>query len=518
MTMREDRENPTRNGSGPTPRSPESQPTHPTTRREFDAPSTEAHVLLVDDDVELCELLAIRIRAAGYQVSIEHDVRGALAHVGRERVDAVLLDLRLGNEDGFDVLDGIGKRSADVPVIMITAHGTIDLAVEAVKKGAYGFVTKPFHHHDLLQKLKHTVESHRMRREIAGLRRIVGMPEDGLRLVGVSPAIERVREMIRLVSPTDTTVLILGESGTGKELVARSIHGLSPRTGGPFIAVNCAGLSAELLESTLFGHKRGSFTGAVSDREGLFGAARKGTLFLDEIGETPLEVQAKLLRVLQERRYTAVGATVEQEADVRIIAATNRDLRQEVAEKRFREDLFYRLHVVPLAMPALRDRRDDVTLLAEMFLERTAARIGVTPPRIGARALAALVAHCWPGNVRELENVIEAAVLLCRSGEVDLDHLPGVGVAAPHAAAGDRSTADLAEGANRLLAPYAQPDRAPPPPLREARDAFERSYIEVVLQRANGNVTAAAKLSGRNRTDFYDLMRRHGLSPQRAEE
>jgi two-component system response regulator GlrR len=476
------------------------------TTRSEDAPN----ILLVDDDRDLCELLSLRIEGAGYNVAVEHDVKGALAHVGRERVDAILLDLRLGHEDGFDVLDGVAKRAADVPVIVITAHGTIDLAVDAMRKGAFGFVTKPFHDHDLLQKLKQTVESHRLRREVAGLRRIVGGADERARLVGVSAAIERIREMVGLVAATDTTVLILGESGTGKELVARSIHALSGRKDGPFIAVNCAGLSSELLESTLFGHKRGSFTGAVSDREGLFGAARKGTLFLDEIGETPLDVQAKLLRVLQERRFLPVGSTTEQEADVRIITATNRDLKQEVAEKRFREDLFYRLHVVPLAMPALRERRDDVTLLAEMFLERAAARAGVNAPRLGARALAALAAHSWPGNVRELENVMEAAVLLCRDGEVDVDHLPGIGIETP---SGDPAASDLAQGASKLMQLYSTTEAPAPPPLREARDAFERAYLDAVLSRASGNVTAAAKIAGRNRTDFYDLMRRHGRSP-----
>ncbi|MBX3231293.1 MAG: sigma-54-dependent Fis family transcriptional regulator [Labilithrix sp.] len=471
------------------------------------------HVLLVDDDQELCELLSIRIEAAGYRISVEHDVKGALARVGREQFDCVLLDLRLGNENGFDVLDGVAKRSAEMPVIMITAHGTIDLAVEAMKKGATGFVTKPFHDHDLLQKVKQTIEASRMRRELAGLRRLVGAPDDRTRLVGVSPAIERVREMIALVAGSDSTVLILGESGTGKELVARCIRALSSRKDGPFVAVNCAGLSAELLESTLFGHKRGAFTGAVADREGLFGAAKKGTLFLDEIGETPLEVQAKLLRVLQERRYTAVGSTMEQEADVRIIAATNRDLRQEIAEKRFREDLFYRLHVVPIAMPPIRDRADDIPLLAEMFLERAAARMNRPAPKLGQRALAVLTAHPWPGNVRELENVMEAAVLLCRSDELDVNHLPGIGTATSPAPAGGLS--DIARGSEAMFAPYLPASAPAPPPLREARDAFERAYVHAILKRSGGNVTAAAKLAERNRTDFYDLMRRHGVTPRR---
>lgn len=477
-----------------------------------DSTQEPAHVLLVDDDVELCELLSIRIGAAGYKVSVAHDVASGLERLADSRIDAVLLDLRLGNEDGFSLLDGINRRSADVAVIILTAHGTIDLAVQAMSKGAWGFVTKPFHDHDLLQKLKHTVESHRLRREVAGLRRMVGLPEVNGRLVGVSPALEKVREMIGLVGPSDTTVLLLGESGTGKEVVARAIHTASLRQSGPFVAVNCAGLSAELLESTLFGHKRGAFTGAVADREGLFGAAKKGTLFLDEIAETPLPVQARLLRVLQERRFTAVGSTVEVEADVRIIAATNRDLKQEVVEKRFREDLFYRLHVLPVAMPPLRERREDVPLLAELFLKRAAARSNVPAPRLSARGRAVLMAHSWPGNVRELENVMEAAVLLCRSGEVDVDHLPGIGTSISPAPEG---FGELARGAASLLSPWLPVDAPAPPPMREARELFERAYLDLVLTRTGGNVTAAAKLAGRNRTDFYDLLRRHGRSPNR---
>ena len=471
-----------------------------------------AKVLVVDDDRELTELLAIRIEASGYEVLVEHDVVGALARIGRERIDAILLDLRLGSEDGFDVLDGVAKRAADVPVIILTAHGTIDLAVEAMRKGAFGFVTKPFHDHDLLQQLKHTVESHRLKREVAGLRALVGAPDERSRLIGVSAPLEKVRERIGLVARAETTVLVLGESGTGKELVARSVHALSSRHDGPFVAVNCAGLTAELLESTLFGHKRGAFTGAVADREGLFGAAKKGTLFLDEVGEMPLEVQPKLLRVLQERRFTPLGSTIEQEADVRIVAATNRDLKQEVAERRFREDLFYRLHVVPLSIPPLRERGDDVALLASMFLERTAARMGLAVPVLGPRALAALKAHPWPGNVRELENVMEAAVLLCRTGELGLDHLPGIGVPETE----ERGVgADLSNGIERLLGGFAAPEAPAPPPLREARDLFERAYLEAVLARAEGSVTVASRLAGRNRTDFYDLIRRHGLSMER---
>lgn len=467
------------------------------------------HVLLVDDDHELCELLAIRIEAKGFRVSAAHGVREALTHLGREHVDAVLLDLRLADGDGFEVLDAVAKRTPELPVTVVTAHGSIETAVDAMRRGAYGFITKPFHDHELMQKLDHAVERHRLRREVAGLRRMVGGAVEEHHIVGVSSAIEQVRETIVRVAPSDATVLVLGESGTGKELVARSIHGLSPRASGPFVAVNCAALAPELLESTLFGHVRGAFTGAVGDHEGLFGAARRGTLFLDEIGETPPALQGKLLRVLQERRFTKVGSNAELEADVRVLAATNRDLRQEVAERRFREDLFYRLHVVPIAMPALRDRKDDVMLLAELFLARSAARHGVSVPRFHARAIQALVGHSWPGNVRELANVMEAAVLLSGDSDIDVDHLPGVGLGEP---TGPSDASDIASGAARLLDGYAASESPALPTLRDARDAFECAYLDAVLARTSGNVAQAARLAGRNRTDFYDLMRRHGRS------
>ncbi|AKU98833.1 Response regulator of zinc sigma-54-dependent two-component system [Labilithrix luteola] len=477
-------------------------------------PASDApFVLIVDDDAELCELLSLRLEAKGYRVASRYTVEDAVKALGTEHVDAMLVDLRLGSGNGFDVLEAVRKRSPDVPVIILTAHGSIETAVEAMKRGAFGFITKPFLDHDLLQKLAHATESYRLRREVAGLRRLVGAPSGDGSLLGVSPGIEQVREIVARVAPTEATVLILGESGTGKELVARSIHSLSPRSKGPFVAVNCAALAPELLESTLFGHTKGAFTGATADRDGLFGAARKGTLFLDEIGEASPSVQAKLLRVLQEKRYTRVGSNAEQEADVRVVAATNRDLRQEVAEKRFREDLFYRLHVLPVVVPPLRERAEDVPLLAEMFLERTAARHGTAVPRISPRARRALSQHTWPGNVRELANVMEAALVLSGGAEIEVEHLPGISLGG-NEGDGPRGApaSDLGTAIDKLLAPYRAAEAAPLPPMREARDAFERAYVEAVLARAQGNVALAAKLAGRNRTDFYDLLRRHGRS------
>ncbi|MFN7134522.1 MAG: sigma-54 interaction domain-containing protein, partial [Myxococcales bacterium] len=288
-----------------------------------------------------------------------------------------------------------------------------------------------------------------------------------------------------------------------KELAARSLHALSPRARGPFVAVNCGALPPELLESELFGHVKGAFTGATQAREGLFGAARGGTLFLDEIGEAPPSVQVKLLRVLQERRYTRVGSIVEEEADVRVLAATNRDLREEVEEKRFREDLYYRLAVVPVVMPPLRERPEDIPALAQLFLDRSAANAGVKPPRLSAEALQVLQAYAWPGNVRELMNAMEAAVLLAPDDELRPEHF---------ARAVQPRPAPSAPGATPAVAAL-PPVGVPLPTLREARDAFERQYLVEALGRTGGNVSAAARIAGRNRTDFYELLRRHGLSP-----
>jgi len=473
------------------------------------------HVMLVDDDAEFCELLTMRLEGAGYRVTCEPDPQAVLARLGRGHFDAMILDLRLGDVNGLDVLSEVRKRSTDLPVIVLTAHGSIDAAVEATRRGVYGFLTKPFLDHEVLQKLAHAVESFALRRQVAGLRRLVGDRSDDRQLLGISPAIARVRETLARIAPTEATVLLSGESGTGKEIAARSLHALSPRARGPFVAINCAALAPELLESALFGHVKGAFTGAAGDREGVFGAARGGTLFLDEIGEATAAVQAKLLRVLQERRYTRVGATAEEVANVRVVAASNRDLRAEVGRHRFREDLFYRLHVVPLAMPPLRERREDIPVLAELFLERVAARHGMPVPALSTGALDALLEHTWPGNVRELQNVIEAALLLAGSATITEAHLPDLWTAPPDTAPPASPSAPVAAApppAEALRALGVDPTRSLPP-LREVRALFERAYLTVLLQRTAGNVTVAARVAGRNRSDFYDLLRRHGLSP-----
>jgi len=472
--------------------------------------SPQPHIVVVDDDEDLCELLTFRLKHHGYRVTTEHTCRGGIEILEREPVDAVLVDLRLDGESGMDLLREVPARSLDLPIIMLTAHGTIRGAVEAIKLGAYGFLTKPFDDHELLLKLGHAIEHVRLRREVDGLRRLVGDHSGSHRLVGTSASIVAVRNLIARVAPADASVLVFGESGTGKELAARNIHALSQRKDAPFVAVNCGALPSDLLESELFGYKRGAFTGALKDKQGLFAAASGGTLFLDEIGDAPPSVQVKLLRVLQERTFTPVGATTPEDADVRIVAATNRDLRAEVEAGRFREDLFYRLHVIPITMPPLRERREDILLLAEVFLARVAIEGRRFRQHLTSEAFEMLIEQDWPGNVRELANVVHGAALLAADAAVQPRHIAAVMPRRPN------GTAALGDPTRSLVSRTPKWSAAPDsgsalPPLKAAREQFDRAYLEEALRRAGGNVSAAAKLSGRNRTDFYDLLRRHNI-------
>jgi two-component system, NtrC family, response regulator GlrR len=480
--------------------------------------TSRAHVVIVDDEDDLCELIALRLRHHGYRVSTERTARGGLEIFEREQVDAMIVDLRLERENGLDLLSALLQRSADLPIIILTAHGTIETAVEAMRRGAYGFLTKPFDDHELLQKLEHAVERIALRREVAGLRRIVGGSTARARLLGTSSGISHVREVIARVAPTDASILVLGESGTGKEVAARSVHELSSRASGPFVAVNCGALPADLLESELFGYVKGAFTGANRNKDGLLAVAEGGTLFLDEVGDAPPSVQVKLLRVLQERIYLRLGSTEPISADVRILAATNRELRADIESGRFREDLFYRLHVVPLRMPPLRECREDIPLLAEVFLSRAAAQHGLGAVHVTPEAVQLLIDHDWPGNVRELANVVEGAAVLCRDGRLQPSHLTSVIAVSPRSGALARTEATRAElppgRANGLAFPLISQRNGSSeafPPLRVAREAFDRFYLEEVLRRAAGNVSTAARMAGRNRTDFHDLLRRHDL-------
>jgi len=433
-------------------------------------------ILLVDDDPDILKLLSLRLVAAGYGVRAVDSGEKALAVLAASRPELVITDLKMGGMDGLALFDEIRKQAPMLPVIILTAHGTIPDAVAATRRGVFGFQTKPFDGKHLLEQVEQALR-------LSGSGRGAGEEDWRREFVTQSPKMENVLRQARLVAQSDASVFVQGASGTGKELLARAIHRASRRTQGPFVGVNCAAIPENLLESELFGHRKGSFTGATYDHKGLVPTADGGTLFLDEIGDMPLALQAKLLRVLQEREVRPVGATQGIPVDVRVISATNQDLDVQMKAGRFREDLYYRLNVVSLALPPLAERREDVILLATHYLKDTAARYAKDVLVFAPEALELLVAAPWPGNVRQLVNVIEQVVALCASGVVPAS----------------------------LVQQALKEEPAPLASLEEARGAFEREYLVRILRMTGGNVTHAAKLAQRNRTEFYKLLERHRL-------
>jgi DNA-binding NtrC family response regulator len=455
-----------------------------------------ARLLLVEDERAIQLALSGLFRREGHDVAIAHDGDDALAQLRSEPWDLVLTDLSLGRgPSGMDVLKAAKELRPEAAVVMITAHGSEKLAVQAMKAGAEDYVPKPFDNDELRLVVQRALDRTRLAREHRMLLERVGRELGFERLVGSGPAMRKVFETIEKVAETDLTVLVRGESGTGKELVAQALHHRSPRRGRPFVAVNCAAISRELVESELFGHEKGAFTGADARRVGRFEAAEGGTIFLDEIGDMPLETQAKVLRVLQERSFERVGGTRSIEVDVRVVAATHRDLEAEVKRGRFREDLYYRLRVVELALPALRQRPEDLAPLVERFLEQLAARLGRERRRIGAAALARLARHPWPGNVRELRNVIEQAAVLASGDTIDVEDLR-LGDAAP----------DVAPG----FAP-AGTDTSFADAKRRASEDFERSYLLRALRAHGGNVSRTAESIGMVRQSLQQKIRELGL-------
>jgi two-component system response regulator GlrR len=434
-------------------------------------------VLLVDDDKDLLQLIAMRLTATGYAVTAVESGEAALAALAVSRPQVVVTDLRMQGMDGMALFDAIHRDSPSLPVLILTAHGTIPEAVSATRRGVFSFLTKPFEPKVLLDT-------------VAEAMRLSSVPSGDVEdwragLITRSSTMEDLLSQARRVAASDASVCIFGASGTGKELLARAIHKASPRAEAPFVAVNCGAIPEGLLESELFGHKKGSFTGAVSDRRGLFQAAQGGTLFLDEIGDMPLPLQVKLLRALEERKIRPVGSHESFDVDVRVIAATHRKLEERIASGEFREDLYYRLNVVKLYIPALAERREDIPLLASHFLTRLAERYRRGRLALSPEATQLLVSAPWPGNVRQLLNVIEQAVALATT-EVIPESLV-------------RQALDA--GDTTLT------------PLDEARKAFERDYLVRILKITGGNVTTAARLAGRNRTEFYRLLERHSLEP-----
>ena len=437
----------------------------------------KAKVLLVDDDKDLLQLIAMRLTASGYAVTAVESGEAALAALSVSRPQVVVTDLRMQGMDGMALFDAIHRDSPSLPVVILTAHGTIPEAVTATRRGVFSFLTKPFEPKVLLDTV---AEAMRLSSPVVG-----DMEEWRSELITRSSAMEDLLAQARRVAASDASVCIFGASGTGKELLARAIHRASPRAEAPFVAVNCGAIPEGLLESELFGHKKGSFTGAVADRRGLFSAAQGGTLFLDEIGDMPLPLQVKLLRALEERKVRPVGSHESHEIDVRVICATHRKLEERIATGEFREDLYYRLNVVKLYIPALAERREDIPLLTNHFLERLAERYRKGRLALAPEAMELLVSAPWPGNVRQLLNVIEQAVALAPT-EVIPESLVRQALGA-----GDTTLT----------------------PLDEARRAFERDYLVRILKITGGNVTKAARLAGRNRTEFYRLLERHSLEP-----
>jgi two-component system response regulator GlrR len=434
-------------------------------------------ILLVDDDPGLLRLISIRLRAEQYEVEAVESAEEALGALPRFRPDLVITDLRMQNMDGIELLKEIQRQRPGLCVLLLTAHGTIPDAVEATQSGAFGFLTKPVDKQQLLDYVERAMK-------------VSGMPktneEWSSEIITRSPAMESSLQQARMVAATDTRVLITGESGTGKELLARAIHRASNRRDAPFVAINCSAMAENLLESELFGHEKGAFTGAHRSHKGLFQAAHGGTLLLDEIGDMPMRLQVKLLRVLQEQQVRPVGSTEAVNVDTRVISATHQDLNDLMVKGSFREDLFYRLNVVHIRLPALRERREDVPLLVEHFLRQIEAETGTQRKVYAPEAVELLVASNWPGNIRQLYNVVRQNVALSPTRIVSNEQV--------------RSA--LGEQANAL------------PSFSQARDEFTRNYLSQLLQITTGNVSQAARLAKRNRTDFYKLLGRHQLNPE----
>ena len=443
-------------------------------------------VLVVEDDSVVLGLLVKILTEAGYQVTGAPSGEAALGELDKQLFDAVLLDLNLPGVQGMDVLSVGPTLQTDTPFIVMTAFGSVDTAVEAMKRGAFDYVSKPFRTEELLLTLRRAHEEAELRREVARLRRQVKEVGAAPEMVGRSGAMDRVRDLIARVAPSRATVLITGDTGTGKELVARSIHALSGRAEKSFVGVNCSAIPETLLESELFGHVKGAFTGAITNKRGLMEEASGGSLFLDEVGTITQNIQVKLLRVLQERTIMRVGAREAVPVDIRLIAATNLDLAEEVRAGRFREDLFYRLSVFPVHVPSLSERRDDIPLLAAYFLRRAAAEHQVTPPSIPPTTMQRLMEYEWPGNVRELENFVERSVIM-HAGSKTIPFDPGEGL---HR----RREHDLLKSA------------------REERwdlDRLEREYILSVLDDVAGHQGRAAEILGIDRRTLYRKLKRY---------
>ncbi len=454
----------------------------------------EPTILVIDDEMGILDTLKILLKNSGFQVETAQGGRAGVDALSSASPDIVLTDVRMPDVGGIEVLEKAQELDPELPVILMTAQATLKSAIDAVNQGGFYYIQKPFANDDLVAICRRAAEYRALRSENKHLKREIKRREKSTSVhpLGKSKVFLEVLKLAEQVAPTDSTVLILGQSGTGKEVVSRYIHELSERSDGPFFSINCGALPENLLESELFGHVKGSFTGAVRDKQGMFMAARGGTFFLDEIAEMAPATQVKLLRVLQEREALPVGGTEPLPVDVRVIAATNRDLDEEIRRGSFRSDLYYRLNVISLFLPPLRDRKDDIVLLADAFLERIAKEREIEVKRLTNESIEAIIAYDWPGNVRELENALEHAAVLSSGSELDPSVLPA-----------------------RVLEPKSQPLVAERPPGNPTLEVIEQAYISWVLDAEGGNKSRAAEILGIDPSTLYRKLSRYEARPER---
>ena len=443
-------------------------------------------ILLVDDDQSILKVIHMRLEAEGYKVASAMKAQKALSIAENDFFDLALVDLKLNGISGIELIGQLHNINPEMPVIILTAYGTIDTAVEAMKKGAYSYLTKPFDDHELLLQINKCLEKTKLAREVKTLKNLVKERYGFENIVGKSGKMKKVIEQVAQAAKTDSIVDIEGESGTGKELIAKTLHVASDRKDGPFIAINCAAIPENLIESELFGYMKGAFTGAVRNKKGFFAQAQNGTLFLDEISEMQFSMQVKLLRVLEEREFFPLGSEKIEKVNTRIIVASNKNLEQEVRDGNFREDLYYRIHVIPIKLPTLKERKESIPLLAKHFLKKYSERTNKTGIKgFSKSSMQKLLKYEWPGNVRELENTIECAVALSTN---------------------DVITDDLILQTRKIKINRLKP-------LKDAKEDFEKNYIVQLFEFTQGNVSNAAKLAGKYRADLYDLLKKYNLSP-----
>ena len=443
-------------------------------------------LLVVDDDLNILKVLKMRLESEGYHVETASDIAGAKELAVKNEYELAILDMKFTGGNGIELMKSIHEVDQDLPVIILTAHGTIETAVEAMKEGAYVYLTKPFNHRELLLQIKNGIEKSNLSREVKRLRNIINKDYTIQNIVGRSEMMKQVFDLTALAAQSNSSVFISGESGTGKGMIARALHQLSDRRDKPFVSLNCASIPETLLESELFGFERGAFTGAVSNKKGLFLQADGGMIFLDEISEIPLSMQGKLLKAIEEKEFYPLGAQKSVKVDIRIVSASNKDIEKEVEKGSFRSDLFYRIHVIPIRIPPLRERKDDIPLLVEYFLGKCAAKMNKQIKNITPQALKRIMVYSWPGNVRELENVIECAVVMARDDVINED---------------------------MLVITNSKMDENTFLPFKESKNDFERNYLMELMKISKGNVSQAAKMAGKYRADLYAMLEKHNLNP-----